>query len=238
MIGSKIHRYETVASTNDIARELADGGAVEGTVVVSAEQTKGRGSRGRVWLSPPGVNLLMSVILKPKIPRNRLGELAFVAGVAIAGTLRECCGLDARIKWPNDVRVGGRKICGIIVEAVKDAVILGIGVNVNWTELPDEIKDTATSVAIEHGGVVDIEQALKMLLADLDIAYGVYRARGFDRILQQWKELETTTGKEVTVKLNGDSVKGLAVDVDDHGSLIVELPSGEVQSISAATVVS
>ena len=238
MIGSKIHRYETVTSTNDVARELATGGAVEGTVVVSAEQTKGRGSRGRVWLSPPGVNLLVSVILRPRIPRNRFGEIAFVAAVAIAGTLRECCGLEARIKWPNDVRVGGRKICGVIVEAVKDAVILGIGVNINWTELPEEIKETATSVAIERGEVVDIEQVLKSLLADLDITYGVYRARGFGRILEQWKALEITTRNEITVKLDGQSIQGWAVDVDEHGSLIVELPNGEVQSIPAATVVS
>jgi BirA family biotin operon repressor/biotin-[acetyl-CoA-carboxylase] ligase len=217
MLGSKIHRYETVTSTNDIARELAAGGAVEGTVVVAAEQTKGRGSRGRVWLSPPGVNLLVSVILRPRIPRARFSELAFVTAVAIAGTLRECCGLEARIKWPNDIRVGGRKICGVIVEAVKDAVILGIGVNVNWTELPEEIKETATSVAIERDELVDIEHVLKALLADLDITYGVYRARGFGRILEQWKALEITTRNE---------------------SLIVELANGEVQTIPAATVVS
>lgn len=237
MIGSTIHRYGTVTSTNDIARELAAQGADEGTVVVADEQTRGRGSRGRTWLSPPGVNLLASVILRPHLPPERMGELAFVASLAVAGTLRDCCGLDAGIKWPNDVRVGGRKIAGMIVEAVKNAAILGIGVNVNWTDLPKEIAQTATSVALELGRPFDLGSVLKALLPDLDIAYGAYRARGFARILDDWKKLETTTGEEITVSLDGGDIQGRAVDVDGHGSLIVELPTGERRTIPAATLV-
>jgi BirA family transcriptional regulator, biotin operon repressor / biotin---[acetyl-CoA-carboxylase] ligase len=175
MIGCTVHRYGSVTSTNDIAREMAAKGAPEGTVVVASEQTRGRGSRGRVWVSPAGVNLMLSVILRPEITPDRLGELAFVAGVAVAGTLRERFGLDARIKWPNDVRVGGKKIAGMIVEAAKGAAVLGIGLNVNWTELPEEIADTATSLAIELGKPVDLEALLKGFLADLDIKIG--RAR-------------------------------------------------------------
>ena len=237
MIGSVVHRFDTVGSTNDVARELALNGAPEGTVVVAAEQTKGRGSRGRVWLSAPGENLLVSVILRPNIPAERLGELAFVASVAVAGTIRECCELDASIKWPNDVRVSGKKIAGIIVETTKDAAIIGIGLNVNWTNLPEEIVDTATSVAIESGRRVDADCVLKALLADLDIAYGVYRARGFSRTLHDWRQLESTTGKEVIIEVNGDSVQGFAVDIDEHGSLVVELATGERRSIPAATLV-
>ena len=237
MIGLPIHRYGTVTSTNDVARELAAQGAEEGTVVAADEQTKGRGSRGRTWLSPPGVNLLISVILRPHLPPERMGELAFVASVAVAGTLRDCCGLDSRIKWPNDVRVGGRKIAGMIVEAMKDAAILGIGVNVNWTDLPEEIAETATSAALELGRPVDLGVVLKALLSDLDIAYGVYRACGFGRILEDWRKLEVTTGKEITVVMNGGSVEGRAVDVDEHGSLIVELPTGERRRVPAATLV-
>ena len=238
MIGSTVERYDTVTSTNDVARELAASDAGEGTVVVAAEQTKGRGSRGRAWLSPPGANLLVSVVLRPRVSPERLGELGFVAAVAVAGTLRDCCSLDARIKWPNDVRVAGKKIAGIIVEAAKGAAILGLGVNVNWTDLPEEIRETATSVALELGRSVELETVLKALLADLDIAYGVYRARGFSRTLDAWRELEATTGTEVTVASNGESVRGRAVDVDEHGSLIVELPSGERRAIPAAALVS
>ena len=238
MIGSVIQRYETVISTNDVARQLADEGAAEGTVVVALEQTSGRGSRGRVWLSPTGANLLASIILRPNGPPDRMGELTFVAAIAVTGTLRDCCGLDARIKWPNDVRVHGKKIAGMIVEVTRSAAILGIGLNVNWTELPEEIASIATSIALELGNTVDIDHVLKTMLADLDIAYGVYRARGFSRILQDWRKFEITTGKEITFSMDGQSLHGLAVDIDEHGSLIVELPTGERQAIPAATLVS
>lgn len=237
MIGTTIHRFEKVESTNDIAKKLAEEGASEGTVVVASEQTKGRGSRGRVWLSPPGANLLVSVIFRPNLPLERLGELAFVASVAVAGTLRDCCGLEPRIKWPNDVQVDGLKISGIIVEAAKGAAILGVGINVNWTELPEEIASTATSIALEVGRPVDMEIVLKAFLADLDIVYNVYRARGFGRILQDWRDLETTTGRPVTVSMNGGKIQGTAVDVDEHGSLIVEMPDGLRKAIPAATLV-
>lgn len=236
MIGSIIQRYETVTSTNDIARRLAEEGAVEGTVVVADEQTSGRGSRGRVWVSPPGANLLASVLLRPNLPIERMGELTFVAAVAVAGTLRDCCGLDAGIKWPNDVQVCGKKIAGMIVETAKGAAILGIGLNVNWTQLPEEIAPIATSIALELGKPVDLDHILKTMLADLDIAYGVYRARGFGRTLHDWRELEITTGTEVTVSIDDRSVHGLAVDIDEHGSLVIELPTGERQAIPAATL--
>lgn len=237
MIGTTIHRFEKVESTNDIAKKLAEEGASEGTVVVASEQTKGRGSRGRVWLSPPGANLLVSVIFRPNLPPERMGELAFVASVAVAGTLRDCCGLEPRIKWPNDVQVDGLKISGIIVEAAKGAAILGVGINVNWTELPEEITSTATSIALEVGRPVDMEIVLKAFLADLDIVYNVYRARGFGRILQDWRDLETTTGRPVTVSMNGGKIQGTAVDVDEHGSLIVEMPDSSRKAIPAATLV-
>ncbi len=237
MIGCAIHRYDTVGSTNDIARTLASEGAAEGTVVVAAEQTSGKGSRGRTWVSPLGSNLLMSVVLQPNLPHERLGELAFVAAVAIAGTIRANLGLDARIKWPNDVRVQGKKIAGIMIETAGDAVVLGIGLNLNWVELPKEIVETATSAAIELGREVDLEDVLKSLLADLDIAYSVFRARGFGRTLEEWRKLEETTGRTVTVALgDGKAISGKAAGVDDTGALIVETDADELRVVSAATV--
>lgn len=237
MIGAVIHRFDTVDSTNDVARKLAEEGAAEGTVVAASAQAKGRGSRGRVWLSPPGVNLLVSVILRPNLPFDRMGELAFVASLAVAGTLIDYCGLDASIKWPNDVRVRGKKISGIIVETAKGAAIIGVGINVNWTDLPEEISGTVTSVALETGEMVDVEHVLKSFAADLDIAYGVYRAIGFGQILNEWRELESTTGKEVVISVDDECIKGFAAGVDEHGSLIVELPAGERRLIPAAGLV-
>jgi len=237
MIGTVVRRFDIVDSTNDVARKLAEEGAAEGTIVAASGQTKGRGSRGRVWLSPPGVNLLVSVILKPNLPFDRMGELTFVASVAVAETLIGCCGLDATIKWPNDVRVRDKKISGIIVEAAKGAAIVGVGINVNWTDLPKEISGTATSVALETGKATDLECVLKSFAADLNIAYGVYRARGFGQILDKWRELESTTGKEVVISVDDECIKGLAVGVDEHGSLIVDLPAGERRLIPATGLV-
>lgn len=237
MIGEIIHRFDSVTSTNDLAREFVKNGAMEGTVVVAAEQTKGRGRRGRSWISPHGVNLLASIILRPQIPPERLGELAFVAAVGVAGALEGSCGLDARVKWPNDIKVGGRKIAGILVEAGGGATIVGIGVNVNWTEMPEEIAESATSVALELAHPVSLESVLKALIADLDIAYRVYLARGFGRTLDDWRKIETTMGSSVTVEIDGNRMHGLAVDVNEHGSLVIELPSGERMAIPAATAV-
>lgn len=237
MIGAVIHRYDKVSSTNDTARKLAEDGAADGTVVVASEQTMGRGSRGRVWLSPPGLNLLVSVILRPNLPLDRMGELAFVAAVAVAGALRDSCGLDAAIKWPNDVRVRDKKISGMIVETAKGAAILGVGINVNWTDLPEEISSGATSAALELGHLVDMDGVLKSFAAELDISYGVYRARGFARTLEDWRELETTTGRKIIIAVDGECIEGVAASIDEHGSLIVELPTGEMRSIPAAGLV-
>ncbi|MBI2842735.1 MAG: biotin--[acetyl-CoA-carboxylase] ligase [Armatimonadetes bacterium] len=238
MIGAVIRRYETVTSTNDVAGALAAQGADEGTVVVAAEQTRGRGSRGRGWLSPAGSNLLVSIILRPCLPPDRFGELAFVAAVAVAETLRNSCGLDATVKWPNDVQVRGKKISGIIVEAAKGAAILGIGLNSNWTDLPEEIAETATSIEIESGAQADLEMTLSELMTSLDAAYTIYLSHGFERILQQWKAFETTTGKQVSVRLEGGTIDGVAVDVDERGNLIVRLADGERRAIPASTIVS
>ncbi|MEN6372826.1 MAG: biotin--[acetyl-CoA-carboxylase] ligase [Armatimonadota bacterium] len=237
MIGSVIHRYDTVSSTNDAARKLAEDGADEGTVVVALEQTVGRGSRGRKWFSPPGLNMLASVILRPNLPLDRMGELAFVAAIAVAEALRNSCGLDAAIKWPNDVRVGDKKISGMIVETAKGAAILGVGINVNWTDLPEEIASTATSAALELGRPIDTGCILKSFLEELDIAYGVYRARGFKRTLEDWRELENTTGRQVAITVGCECIEGVAAGVDEDGSLIVDLPSGERRSIPAAGLV-
>ncbi|MEN6521864.1 MAG: biotin--[acetyl-CoA-carboxylase] ligase [Armatimonadota bacterium] len=237
MIGTVVYRYDTVSSTNDTARKLAEDGAAEGTVVVALEQTMGRGSRGRAWFSPPGLNLLVSVILRPNLPLDRMGELAFVAAIAVAVALRDSCGLDAAIKWPNDVRVRDRKISGMIVETAKGAAILGVGINVNWTELSEEIASKATSAALELGRPIDTDCILKSFLEELDIAYGVYRARGFTRTLQDWRELENTTGRQVTITAGGECIEGIAAGIDENGSLIVDLPAGERRSIPAAGLV-
>ena len=237
MIGAPVFHYETVTSTNDAAKQLASDGEPEGTVVVADEQTKGRGSRGRDWLSPRGANLYASFILRPDIPPARYGELAFVAAVALVRTMKSTFGLDALVKWPNDVLVNGRKIAGILVEVSKDAAIIGIGVNVNWTRLPAAIAATATSIKNELDKTAELEDVLKALCRDLDVAYRTHKVFGFEQTLQDWMSHQETIGKIVTVERNGESLTGYALGVDSHGALMLKMSDGGVRTVSAGIVV-
>ncbi len=233
MIGCVIHRFSELGSTNDEARRLADEGAVEGTVVIASHQTKGRGSRGRAWLSPPDVNLLFSVVLRPNLPAHRLGELAFVTAVGAAGGLRKMFALDVRVKWPNDIVVGSRKIGGIVIEAGANCAIVGIGVNVNWVDLPGELAESATSIAIETGGAVDIEKTFRGVLAGLESAYADYLAYGFGKILDEWRSLACGFGEDVELEIDGRVLQGRVVGVEDDGSLLIETCSGEKERVSS-----
>jgi BirA family biotin operon repressor/biotin-[acetyl-CoA-carboxylase] ligase len=209
-------------------------------VITADVQIAGRGSRGRKWLSPPGANLLASVILYPGVPSSRTVDMSFVAAVAVTRTLRNI-GLDARIKWPNDVLVGGRKICGILIETVSrsgenPAVIVGIGINANWRDLDPEVAEIATSIVLELGRQVSVDDLLRSLLDELEPLYDEYLQSGLGGIMPVWRELHSTVGRDVTVLLGGESIKGKAVGVDDSGSLIVDTGSGLVTVTAAGTL--
>ena len=157
-LGRGLHHFETLPSTNAHAFKLAQEGAEHGEVVVTEQQTAGRGRRGRVWVSPPGLNLYFSAVLRPELPPQRAAELTLVAAVAVAETLREA-GADARIKWPNDVQVQGRKLAGILTELSAEPervhfVVLGVGVNLNAgpDDFPDDVAATATSLRLARDG--------------------------------------------------------------------------------------
>ena len=228
IIGRQIIRYQSVTSTNDIARQLTFSQADEGTVITAAEQTLGRGSHGRTWVSPVSVNLLVSVILRPRVPIQRMPEMAFVASLAVADYLIDC-GLPAKVKWPNDVRVNGKKIAGILIEAVpgqgvEPAAIVGIGLNINWSDLPTEIADTTTSVLIETGQLTDLDDALNVLLSSLEAVYGDYTRGGFEPILARWRSLDCLVGTEIAVSCDGETLRGISEGIDATGALLVRMP--------------
>lgn len=232
----KILRYKTVDSTNDIALRLVEEGAEDRTVVTANEQTAGRGRRGAEWVSPPGSNLYFSIILRPPTPFEpaRVPELAFVVSVAIAQALRDL-GVTVGIKWPNDVLARGKKISGILIELSpkRDAVVIGVGVNVNWREIPEELADRATSVALETGITVPVEDCLRLVLDKMEEALLLYE-QGFEKTLKEWRSLECTTGREVKVMRDGEEVIGTASGIDERGGLLVKLASGEVVTVTAA----
>jgi BirA family biotin operon repressor/biotin-[acetyl-CoA-carboxylase] ligase len=207
-------------STNTRARELALAGAPHGTLVTAAEQSAGRGRQGRTWSAPPGRSLLMSLVL-----RDPPTLLPLAAAVAVA----DVCGPEARIKWPNDVQLGGRKAAGILVEGrpFEGWAILGIGLNVavRPEDLPPGLRDTATGLGREPA---DVEPALAEVLASLDRRL----AEDAETILDAWRARDALLGREIT--WSGGS--GVAAGVDASGQLVVELPGGGKTSLGAGEV--
>lgn len=215
VIGHTIHSYQSVGSTNDVARDLARDGAPEGIVVLAEEQTRGRGRLGREWESPSG-GVYMSIILRPRLKPDEAPRLTLTAAVAVARALGDL-GVDAMIKWPNDVHVGGRKIAGVLTEMSAEVdrvnhVILGIGVNVN------DCPEGATCVNEELGGVRRVRVAAS-ILGELDRAYG----GDWQECLEEWRRLSNTLGRRVRVATFNEVIEGVAVDVDRNGALVLDL---------------
>ncbi len=230
LIGREVHFFQEVDSTNDVAKRLA-GLSREGTVVVAVTQTGGKGRIGHRWSSPTG-GLWMSVVLWPTIPPESLPLLTLVAGTAVAVSISRL-GLDARTKWPNDVVVDGKKVAGILAETGFDgrAVVLGIGVNTNLETklLPRAFRRRATSLKEELRREVSNHELMRSILRKLDHDYARLQQGSVDGLLQEWRRLSLTIGRRVEVVAAGSVVKGVARDIQDDGSLVVETSYGRVQ---------
>ncbi len=241
-IGQVLHHFEVISSTNDRARELAEEGAGHGEVVIAESQTGGRGRRGRSWASPPGRNVTFSVILRPDLPPARAPELTLLAAVAVCDALRQA-GVPAAIKWPNDVLVRERKICGILTELASEPervhwAVVGIGVNVNATveDFPEELRDAATSIRIERGAPAPRALFAAACLTALESWLDRHAEEGFEPVRLAWRERSCTLGREVVVSTPGREIAGRAEDVDELGALLVR--TGErVERILSGDVV-
>jgi BirA family biotin operon repressor/biotin-[acetyl-CoA-carboxylase] ligase len=234
---------DAIDSTQRLAREQARAGAPEGTIVIAETQTQGRGRLGRQWHSPPGVNLYCTIVLRPALPPAVVSQLALVAGVAVADAVRAATGADARVKWPNDVLVDGRKVAGILTEMEGEVervafVLVGIGVNVNLdaAALPAEIATTATSLRAVTGHVVDRVGFAARLLAAVEARYGQFVAGGFPAIRPAFDATAFLTGREVRVSGPDAVVQGRVLGVDDEGALRLEQPGGAVLRVLAGEV--
>jgi BirA family biotin operon repressor/biotin-[acetyl-CoA-carboxylase] ligase len=238
IMGRAFYPLRSVDSTQDVAKQLAAHGAPEGTVVVADHQTRGRGRAGRTWLAEPEVNLLFSVLLRPPIPITRVPQLSLLAAVASSDALGAETGFPVRIRWPNDLLLAGRKVAGILTEAASGAqgvlhVSVGIGVNVNQTVFPEEIRQRATSLALVTGRSLDREALLEALLAALDRWYAAYLEAGFNSVRSAWRQHSATLGEWV---VSGHGITGTALDLDEDGALLVRLPSGVVERVVAGEV--
>ncbi|NPV70745.1 MAG: biotin--[acetyl-CoA-carboxylase] ligase [Firmicutes bacterium] len=243
VIGTKVRYLTSAASTNDCAKEMARQGAPEGTVVVAEEQTGGRGRMGRPWASPPGGGLWFSVILRPALTPPQAPRLTLVAAVAVARAIRHTTGLEAGIKWPNDIIVGGRKVCGILTEMVAEIdrvefVVLGIGLNVNLGRkgLPQDLRDCATSLDIELGRRLDRAAVFRSILREFESWYMRYLQDGPVPALSEWRQLSITLGERVRVVGQGESFEGTATGIDEDGALIVKPDGGPERRVLSGDV--
>ena len=220
---------DTVGSTNDEAAHLADAGAPEGTVVWSREQTGGRGRRGRHWASPVG-NLYTSTILRPDCPAQRATELGFAAALAVADIVP--AGREVRVKWPNDVLVGGGKIAGILLESAigqtgqVQHVVAGIGVNVGFAPQLPEMRYPGSAL----GG--SVEAALEKLTAALAARLAEWRREGFETVRAAWLAKAGPLGAEVDVKLGEGLVRGRFAGLDREGALLLDTATGPRKIVS------
>ncbi len=228
----EIRWFDSLDSTNRYLLDEARAGAPHGLVAVADYQTAGRGRRGRDWVAPPGASLLVSVLLRPTLTPERAPLVTMACGVAMAEAIARVAGFTPGLKWPNDLVVNDRKLVGILAEADAGAVVVGVGVNVEWHEFPAELAETATACNLEAGHPVDRRELLEAFLAELD-----QRSADLDAVIAEYRTRLVTLGRRVRIeRADGDFV-GRAVDVGDAGQLRVEGDDGAVVEVRVGDVV-
>ncbi|MGZ4032279.1 MAG: biotin--[acetyl-CoA-carboxylase] ligase [Tumebacillaceae bacterium] len=244
LLGQSIVYRETIDSTNTLAQQLANQGAPEGTLVIADEQTVGRGRRGRQWFSPPHSGIWMSLILRPDLPLAHAAQITLVAAVALTKALSRESGVQAGIKWPNDILFGQKKCCGILTEMHAEAdqihhLVVGIGINVNvlQEEFPEELTDIATSLQAIKGARLSRAQVVRSVLEEFEPLYRRYVLEGgFGSIRDEWKANNITLGHNIIAQTAQGTITGKALDIDEFGVLLVEQADGEIAKIYSADI--
>lgn len=236
-IGKEIIFIKKTSSTNDLARGMEP---LHGTVFIADTQTKGRGRLGRLWVSPPNSNIYMSIILKPDILPKDATLLTLISAVSSTRALREQTGIDVTIKWPNDLMIGSRKLGGILLEVRSEPdrivfALAGIGININMPikSLPLELRAVSTSILEETGKRFKRTYLIARILNEMEAVLNMPRAF----LLNEWRALSSTLGKQVAVTTSNETIKGLAVDIDNEGRLILKTPDGSIKNISSGDLI-
>ena len=236
VIGRRVVYVHETTSTMDVGHREAEMGASDGTVIIAEEQTAGRGRFDRQWVSSAGQNLTMSVVLRPQV--EALRQVNMAACLSVVRAIRTATGLSPTIKWPNDVRIGELKVCGILIESrVEEGqlgyMVVGIGLNVNFDPAPhDEIAPIATSLMLEAGGPVPRLPLCHALLTEFDRLY----ATSGEAVRQEWRAALETLGRQVRVRWGDVVDEGLATDVDAEGNLVLQLNDGTYTTLIAGEV--
>jgi len=240
-IGRNIMHFDSIDSTNNVARTQALQGCDEGLMVVAEEQTAGRGRLGRRWTTPKSTSIAFTLVLRPRIKPTQAPGITLVMGTAVCRAVRKVTSLEAGIKWPNDIIINNKKVCGILTEmnGEMDAVnyiIAGVGINVNVKEFPEEIKDVATSLYIEKSCTVSRKDILTAVLLEFEELYDIFKEKGLGSIIDEFKSYSVTLGKPVRVISINESFQGEAVDITDEGLLVVRLQDGEERKVISGDV--
>ncbi|WNY25191.1 biotin--[acetyl-CoA-carboxylase] ligase [Methanolapillus millepedarum] len=237
LFGKNIHYFDEAGSSNDIAKKIAST-AEEGTIVVVEQQTGGRGRLGRKWASPKG-GIWFSIILKPKVALSAASRLTLTVGLSVTNTLRGY-GIDAKIKWPNDVLINGKKVSGILteVEAEIDTiefVVIGVGINANMSlrDIPEDLRENSTTIRDETGKSIDRVDFLQKLLHEMEQQYIRFNTQPFSEILNDIIALSDTIGKDVKVTMPNRIVEGRVVGISKSGALLLKKEDGDVEEIIA-----
>ncbi len=241
-IGHPFFHMEEVDSTNEEAKRYASQGVESGALIVAEKQTAGKGRRGRSWSNTPGECLQMSLLLRPSLTPNETAGLTLVAALAVCRAVESVLpSLRPQIKWPNDVIVGTKKICGILVELLLDAgqniVVIGIGVNVNNMCFPAELREKATSLRLETGRPVERELLMERIWQDFETLYERYQLTNNMRGLKpDYEQRLVNIGRPVCVRYAAESLEGIAEGIDTEGRLLLRGNDGIQRRIDAGEV--
>jgi BirA family biotin operon repressor/biotin-[acetyl-CoA-carboxylase] ligase len=240
-IGRKIYYFDALSSTMDVAMQLGIKGVAEGALVLAESQTKGKGRLGRSWFSPKYKGIYLSLLLKPKsLPCSSASILTLLTAVSICEAIKEITGLDARIKWPNDILIGHKKLGGILTELSAEMdevnfVIIGIGLNVNNDK--KTLVSAATSLKEQKKENISRTDLLQEILRRIETNYLLFQERGAQAIIEKWREYGITLGKRVKVYCHKEHIEGQAIDIDADGGLLVRKDSGLTAKVMAGDVV-
>ena len=240
--GCDVLYFPETDSTNTRAKRLGDEGAVHGTLVAADRQTGGKGRRGRRWESPAGSSIYMSILLRPDIPPDQAPMLTLVMAQSTAEAIRIRTGEEALIKWPNDIVINGKKVCGILTEMSTEIqwinhVVIGVGINVNTEYFPEELTETATSIYLESGGKQQRSGLIAEVLKPFERYYAMFLETGnLSAMQEEYNRLLVNRDREVKVLEPGNEYNGYAIGINETGELLIRTEDGQIREVYAGEV--
>ncbi len=240
--GQQVYCYEEIGSTNIEAKKYAEEGEPHGTLVVSDKQISGRGRRGRIWESPGGSSVYMTIMLRPEFSPDRASRLTLLMALAVAHAIMDVSGIQAKIKWPNDIVVNGKKVCGILTEMSAELdyihhVVIGVGINTNQENFPAGINATATSLYLESGKRYDRAALVERTMYYFEQYYEQFLPmQNLEAMLGEYDSLLINKGKRVRVLDPGNEFDGIALGINDSGELLVKKDDDQVVEVYAGEV--